>query len=304
MAERVVIVIPTYNGVDSLRFQLDTILRNDPVDVPILVVEDPCGKPEVRQAYDLIPKEFPSLWVTVVHLAEWSNMHGAAMRAFELAFHLYDPEWIIYMGDDAAITKGALSNLIHFVTANELKTIGLVQPAYWNAQALCGGGKDGQCDEKGAIPLFFTKESGFYTSIDWTDKVPRNPHWDGTDTDMAGLARVYVNVNGVGFACHADTYRQVGGFAEGTWCLDESISYRVWTGSDRGVVCLPGPPLVHYFGRSTFAGPPAHDLYTEERWTEAIGYNKSECDKIMRRIMGDREDAIHAECKGASYWTK
>ncbi len=289
------IVIPSFNGVERVRYELDTLLRNDP-DVqgtPIFVVEDPSGKPGVREGYDALEMDYP---VEVHHLSEWSNMHGAAMKAFEIAFAQCDPEWVIYIGDDLAITKGSLSSLLHFVTKNDLQTVGLVQPSYWNAGDLAWATSERpDC-------VFFNHHDNFYKSMAWTDKVPRNPHWDGTGTEFDGYARPYVNVNGCGFAAHADTYRQVGGFAEGTWCLDESLSYRVWTGSDRGIVCLPGPPLVHYFGASTLAGPPAHDLHTEERWIEAIGHSKSECDKIMRAKMGEREAAINAEMRGADYW--
>ena len=64
-------------------------------------------------------------------------MHGAAKQAFEWAMY-YEMEWIIYLGDDVLVTSGALSNMIHFLTQNDLKTVGLVQFPYWNAHDLMG----------------------------------------------------------------------------------------------------------------------------------------------------------------------
>lgn len=289
---QVFIVIPSFKGVERCRYMLNTMKKNDPdaFRVPILVVEDPCGDPAVSAGYDKLFDEFPLIGVR--HLPEWSNMHGAAMKSFELAFNLCDPDWVIYLGDDLAMTQGSVSNMIHFLKNNPLDTIGLVQFPYWNAEDLATSSSDND------HTVFWNRDRDFYASMDWIEKVPRNPHWDGE-----GVARPYVNVNGVGFACRAETYRQVGGFAEGTWCLDESISYRTWMGSNRGIVCLPGPPLVHYFGASTLAGPPAHDLHREERWIEAIGYPKSECDKHMRAKMAEREDNINAEMATANYWS-
>lgn len=296
---KVCIVIPTYNGVERTRFLLDTAKRNDPgaFSVPIMVVEDYFGgakteqqREDVRDGYDMLELDFP---VQVYHSPDWLNMHGNAKFAFGLAFREHNPDWVIYLGDDLAVTPGSLSNLIYFIQANDLQTVALIQPPYWNADEIAR-----TTSEYDNCPLW-SRERDFYASMEWTDKVDRKAHWDGD-----GIARPYVNVNGVGFACHAETYRQVGGFAEGTWCLDESISYRMWMKSERGIVCLPGPPLVHYFGASSVASPVPHDMHTHERWVDAIGFTKAECDFQMRCVMAARDKAINDEMRKASYWTQ
>lgn len=307
---RVAVVIPSYNGVDRCRYMLETLCRNDPEaqEVPIFVVEDQFGgepdaekRKAVSEGYDQLELDYP---VQVFHSDTWRNMHGNAKFAFEIAFRECNPDWVVYLGDDLAITPGSLSNLIHFVGQNDLETVGLVQPAYWNAGDIAFS-----TSERDEFCVMFNRERDFYSGMAWTNKVHRNPHWEGiwrehTEEPLPGVAVPYVNVNGVGFAAHAKTYRQVGGFADGTWCLDESLSWRVWTGSNRGVVCLPGPPLVHYFGASTMSKPVQHDMHTEERWIEAIGHNKTESDKIMRGKMVERKDAIIAETRKASYWSQ
>lgn len=286
----VTVVVPSFKGADRVRFLLETVTKNDPkaYDARWHVVEDPCGSDYHSEAYDQLSPP-----ARVWHLQEWSNMHGAARKAFDIAMLDNDPDWIIYLGDDLAVTPGALSNLIYFLTENPLEMVGLVQPAYWNAHDLC---ETVEGEWKGP-KLFWTKERDFYASMDWTTKVPRNSYWE-----KDGKAYSYVNVNGVGFACRASMYREVGGFAEGTWCLDESISVRCWLRSPYSIVALPGPPLVHYFGASTMCGPPLHDLHTEQRWVEAMGMSKEEAGRLSYEKMFEREAAVKAEMATARYW--
>jgi GT2 family glycosyltransferase len=308
---RIAICIPTYNGVDRCRYMLETLMRNDPdaQSVPIFVVEDLFGREEdpekrkeVSDGYDALEMDYP---VEVFHSDTWRNMHGNAKYAFEIAQRECNPDWIVYLGDDLAITPGSLSNMLHFLRENDLPTVGAVQFPYWNADDIAfSTSSHPDLDDVG---VFWSRDRDFYATYDWTRRVKLNPHWQGvwrehTEEPMPGVAVPYVNVNGVGFAVHVPTYNECGGFAEGTWCLDESLSYNVWTRSNRGVVCLPGPPLVHYFGASTMAKPVQHDMHTEQRWIEAIGHNKADSDKIMRAKMGERKDAIIAETRKASYW--
>jgi len=299
----VAVVIPTYNGVDRLRFMLKTIKQNDPSafdSAQFLVVEDPCGYDGVSQAYDELWVEYSE--IELHHLDEWSNMHGAAKKAFEYAFWAYEnPDWVIYLGDDLAVTPGALSNMIYFLQENPLETVSLVQFPYWNAHDLCRT-EDGEwspyLEEMGYKKPFWVKEN-FYANTDWVPKVPRNPHWDGE-----GVARSYVNVNGCGFAARSEHYRSVGGFADGTWCLDESISVRTWLNSGQSIVCLPGPPLVHYFGGSTAAQPKLHDRHTHEAWVEAMGMTKEEAGALSYKAMHEREDAVKEEMARCKYFGK
>jgi hypothetical protein len=255
-----------------------------------LVVEDPSDKPATDR-YRSVLRNFSSVEFT--KLGSWSNMHGSAMAAFEIAQAEYKPEWIVYLGDDVMVTRGALSTLFYFIERNALRTVSLVQPAYWNAHELF---EEVAHAERRGPGLLRAKEDMYTKDPAWLLEVPRNPHWDGE-----GFARPYVNVNGCGFACRADHYFRVGGFAEGTWCLDETLSVRTWLGSDQSIVCLPGPPLVHYFGAATECNPPAHDLYTAERWAEAMGMTKEVANKLSYEKMFEREAAVLAETRSAAY---
>lgn len=297
---RISVVVPSYNGVERCRFMLGTADRNDQeaFTPPWRIVEDPCGFQGVHEAYDELPKEFP---VSVHHLDEWSNMHGAAKKAFVIATAVDDPEWIIYLGDDLAITPGSLTNMMYFLLNNPLETVGLVQFPYWNSHDLAAAAER----EEAPAKLQFMVGDRFWKNPSWTDIVPPNPHWNN-DHDFGGkyngIARPYVNVNGAGFACRASTYRAVGGFQEGTWCLDETISVKTWLQTDKSIVALPGPPFVHYFGASTLASPPKHDLYTHERWEEAMGMSKATADALCREKMAEREPAVYEEMITANYW--
>lgn len=278
----IVIVTPSFGGIEPrLEFMMKTVRENDPAALAEkwMVVEDPCDRLGVTEGYKDLCWEYG---LEFHKLPAWSNMHGAAMQAFDRAIANYDPKWIIYLGDDLAITPKSLSSVFHFLRTNQLECIGLAGIPYWNAHELRPE------DDKLAW---------YYSGTDWTRSVPSNSHWNGD-----GYCRPYVNVNGAGFAARASMYREVGGFAEGTWCLDESISYRCWTRSPYSIVTLPGPPFVHFFGGSTLSRPPQHDMHTEARWIEAIGKSKAECDKEMRAIMGEREEKVLEEMRNARYF--
>ena len=300
----VAVVIPSYDGMYRLRKMVESLKRNDlegMCNTQIAVIQD---KSDVN--YDEVRNEYA--WLCSENgfkfhaLDEWSNMHGAAQKAFEYAVDIWSPRWIIYLGDDVFFTKGSLMNMIHFVTMNDLDTVGLVQFPYWNTQDLSDGG---HCEFKGP-ELFWHKRQIWGQPLDWTDKVPPHPHWnEGVAREWGqepGIACPYVNVNGCGFACKTETWIKAGGFAEGTWCLDESISVRTWMKSDQSIVALPGPPLVHYFGGATESDPPKHDLYTEEAWAAAMHMSKHEAGEISRKIMGMRAPAVIDEMKRCSYY--
>jgi glycosyltransferase involved in cell wall biosynthesis len=287
---RIKIVIPSYNGVSRVTAQLRTILEYDPAvfgTAPITVFEDPCGFPGIAEGYDRLKRLFP---VEVKHLPTWSNMHGAAQYAFENT----DADWIIYLGDDVFVTPHALSNMVYFLQHNELETVDLVQFPYWNAHDL----SEDQTEREYPGPaLLRTKHDMYDGSIEWLKRVPRHKHWDGE-----GYARAYVNVNGVGFAARKATWEYVGGFCKDTWCLDESISVRVWLESEGGIVCLPGPPVVHFFAGATLASPPAHDRHTEEAWIEGMKMTKAEAGRLSYEKMFEREPAINEEMRHANYY--
>lgn len=303
------VVIPSYRGSWRLERMLESVADHDPDALrhaDWLVVEDPSDIQSNIQ-YHRVVSRFPG--VEYMRLARWSNMHGAAQEAFRLVSAGRRPaDWIIYLGDDLLVTPFAISNMIHFLRTNDPKTIALVQFPYWNAHDLTFGGYDGKgssdwhphgpdvAHRQDRFQLLCSKEEMYLQDPSWLRTIPENPHWNGP-----GYARPYVNVNGAGFACHRSTFQSVGGFAEGTWCLDESISVRVWQKSNRGIVCLPGPCLVHYFGGATESGPPKHDLHTAEAWTVAMGMTKEQASVLSYSRMEEMTPRILEETKSAAY---
>lgn len=281
------VVIPSYRGYTRLAAMLVSLEEHDPFAremCRITVFEDP-STPDVAKAYDRLQTLFP--YIKVVHLPKWSNMHGAAQAAFDAV----PGPWIVYLGDDVLFTPGSLSNMLAFLLRNKLETVGLVQFPYWNAHDLS---EDNTNPEYHGPKLLRTKEEMYALGTDWLRQVPRNKHWDGE-----GFAQPYVNVNGCGFACRKDHFDAIGGFCRETWCLDESISVRTWQRSNLSIVCLPGPPLVHYFGAA--ADHPPHDLHTEEAWIKGMGMTKAEGSTLSYAAMQARAAAVNEEMRRARY---
>lgn len=285
----IAVVIPSYNGVARLSALFSSIAEHDPSafdQAPFHIFEDPCGFAGVSRAYDILSGLFP---ISVRHLPTWSNMHGAAQAAFEQT----PAKWLVYLGDDVLVTPGALSNLFFFLRANELETVAAVQIPYWNAHELT---RENFSERQGPV-LLGSKDDMYNQGLEWLLRVPQNPHWNGE-----GYARPYVNVNGVGFAARRDTWEAVGGFCRDTWCLDESLSVRIWLKSNQSIVCLPGPPFVHYFAGATLASPPAHSLHTEEAWIRGMKMTKAEAGRLSYEKMFEREPACLEEMRRANYF--
>lgn len=297
--KRVVLIVPSYNGCMRLTHLLESIEVHDSRAIMpsvthagfdrVMVIHDPDPTdPSQREAYDALAKRFK--WIELIHLSNWSNMHGAAQAAFD-ASRKYSPDWVVYLGDDVQVTPGALTNMLDFIRANELKTVGLIQFPYWNAHELCAN----SYSEFQGPSLLTVKEDMFALPKDWLHNVPRNPHWDN-----GGAARMYINVNGVGFACKTDMFARVGGFAKGTWCLDESIAVKAWVDS-QACITIPGPPLVHYFGGATLTNPQPHSLHTEEAWIEAMGLTKAEAGTQSRNHMERLAEKVNVEISTFTY---
>jgi hypothetical protein len=293
------VVVPSFGGAWRLERLLESVSLHDMAarEVPWTVYEDPSTL-QMSAQYERVCEKFG---VRYVKLPTWSNMHGAAQYAFQHA----TADWVYYLGDDVLVTPLAISSAINWVRHSHPQTVALVQPSYWNAHDLSVDGYDGSFSfiahgENKVVngrPILLTIKEDMYTlDPSWLAQVPRNPHWDGE-----GIARPYINVNGVGFLCNREVWKYVGGFAQLSWCLDESIAWKVWTQTPFGVVCLPGPPLVHFFGGATLSNPPKTDAYKEEMWIEEFGLNKHECGVRMREIMDMRSKAISEEMQEASY---
>lgn len=325
-----VLVTTSYKGIDRVRFLLRSIKRYDPsASLPHLIVEDYSGDGRMSQDFDLLREDFPQQRVQVYHRATWGNIQGTAQGAFERAHKEIGAEWALFLSDDTAVSRGALSNMLHFLMKNDLKTVGLVQFPYWNSHDFCREGD--YRGEWGHEPrLLKTREDpkeGFYSNLDWIEAVQVNPHWQlidqsGIDTlygdhesvchlpsrePIPLLDRVafpYVSVHGTGFACHIPTFMKVGGFYPETWRFDEAISYKVWTQSNRGVVALPGPPIVHYGGATAELTGYHEDTDAGDAmvWLEDAGVTVKEADKRNRQAMYEKGAAICEEMANASYW--
>lgn len=295
MGGRVAIVIPTFNGAWRLARLFESVERFDPLafaNADWYVVEDP-SQDYATQCYTRLLGRYP---FTFHKLSEWSNLHGAASKAFDHVVRCDDHlEWVVYLGDDLLVTPLALSNLLFFLKNNALESVGLVQLPYWNAHDLCEVATRGEWQG----PAFLKCKDDMYAqSCDWLSEVPRNPHWD-----QVPWAFSYINVNGVGFACKITNFYAVGGFAPTTWCIDESISVRTWLRSNLSVVALPGPPVVHYFeAASALSNVPRHEAFLPSAWKADFGMTKDECSNLCYLKMFEREPRVSLEMKSASYF--
>lgn len=287
------IVIPSYCGEMRVRALLESIERYDPIVkslARVTVFEDPSTL-AVRRQYSLLLTRFP--WIKVVHLPKWSNMHGAAQFAFDWVTENPKCKWIVYLGDDVLVTPKCLSNVCAFLLCNRLETVGLVQIPYWNACDLSLYTRNEEV--RVTQPLLRCKEEMYNPDTSWLKRVPRNPHWDGP-----GHSVPYVNVNGAGFACRTDAFHKAGGFARDTWCLDESLSLRIWERTKYSIVTLPGPCLVHFFAAADFHPP--HNLDTHEAWTRSTGLTKEQANRLCRAAMAQRQEPVLEEMKRAHYY--
>lgn len=290
MSSEIVIVVPSYQGAWRVERLLESVTLYDPDALRFarwLVVEDRSDD-EHALAYEKLTYRYP---IDLEHLPSWSNMHGAAQRAFEIAYKEYSPSWIIYLGDDVLVTPHAISNMLQFLR-NEIPSVGLVQFPYWNAIDLTS-----EKDEYAGPVLLHSKEDMYSSDPSWLTRVPRNPHWDAHP-----WAYPYINVNGVGFACKVPHFFNVGGFASKTWCLDESISVRTWLHSSLSIVALPGPPLIHFFGGVRFAGAPDHDAWTMSAWIDAMGMSKSQAGTLSAQKLEERKAQVLEETQRAIYF--
>lgn len=289
----VVVVTPSYDGADRCRFLLETWEENDPLyrfAYPHVICADYTGKDRTRPEYDALAADYAN--VEVVYRDTVGCCDGASRTAIEHALAKYDPEWVLLLSDDLAVTPGSLSNVFYFIRCNDLNTIGAFQPPYWNCT-----------DEDHELEYYFpgVRRQQFYASKEWTRDVPRCSHWEVP----GGFAHPFFTVHGNSFAVKSETYREVGGIADGSWRYDETLSYRIWTRSDKAIVALPGPPLIHYMGGG-FAQGPAVDwqMGNEEHWIQATGVGLQESIRIRLEKMNERASAVNEEMERCRYWDR
>ena len=261
----VAVVITTFKKPARLANLLGNMHWSGLPDIPVYVFEDPTP----TEDRDKITKRFQAVCdeyrVPLKTAPEWGCMHGIIQYAMEMT---YEP-WIIYVPDDVLFTKGALWNMYASVLAYGRWFVGGLQMPYWNADELFESGlmPHKECMYEGWIP----------------EGIPHNKHWDN-----GGLARIYVNFNGAGFAINRRLWQKMGGWPTQTWRLDEYAGYKAWM-HGMVVLTIPGPPAIHYFGGATHDMPDEKpDFSGVPAWKEATGVTPEEaglaCREKMARI--------------------
>lgn len=330
---RISVAIPVFNGVHRLDFLLRTIEENDPECIQKadwLVMVDPCehlGKNYslgIGEQYDRLAKRYP--WITVEHSPEWGNIQGNGRRAFDRCRELWNSDWTVFCSDDIACSPNAFSCLFYFIQSNALSTVGLIQSPYWNSQDLGAARVDDDIEFGWPKLHIIGSREDFFKSTAWTRKMPPHTHWRTEsfwreygpggprggigpnriqvvyEDVLKNIAFPYVQVAGSIFAVRAETYFQVGGFCERSWCFDEAISQRVWYHSDKSIVVLPGPPFGHCGACSADGRNDSVDAASLVLWEEEMGSTKEVRDEEMRRIMYERGHAVIEEMRAANYW--
>ena len=239
-------------------------------DVPVYVVED-CSPHDDRPVVTLNYKEVVKRpWITAFYTTHrWVCMQGSIQHLMEKT----NEDWMIYVPDDVAFTKGGLWNEYAGVLAYGRSYIGGIQAPYWNATDL-------------------TSEREAIWDVEFLKTVQQNKHWNAN-----GLPRKYVNLNGAGFSINRRLWQAMGGWPQCTWRLDEYAGYMAWK-LGYAVITLPGQPRVHYFGGATHMLPQGIPAYhSVEAWQEATGGKTpeetgTETYAIMNRIKGDEINEI------------
>lgn len=267
---KVAIGITTYRNPARLRKLLRNIEWAGRPDLFVYVVEDRSphdDSEEMTKSYREVIREFP--WINYFTTTlEWGCMQGS----IEYLMKISQAEWMIYVPDDVAFTKGGLWNEYAGILTYGREWMGGIQAPYWNATDL-------------------TSEREEIWDAEFLKRVPQNQHWNAN-----GLPRKYVNLNGAGFSLNRELWKEMGGFPSVTWRLDEYAGYMAWK-LGFAVVTLPGQPRVHYFGGATPLMPQnAPGFHTVEAWKEATGGTPEETGAetyaIMDRIQGDEFNDI------------
>jgi len=271
MADKsVAIAVTTYRNPQGLRRLLDNInWAGRPAGVPLYVFEDPSpnGDRDFVSEYNRVVCS--AYGVPFLTAPYWGCMQGI----IDYALHTTKEDWIVYVPDDVWFPKRGLLAECENVLKYGRDFVGGIQAPYWNLSDLL---------QQGVIA---SREALLCATE--LPEIPRNPHWDN-----GGVPRIYINLNGAGFAISRRLYEAMGGWPTCTWRLDEWAGYQAWR---HGMVCLtvPGPPRVHLLGGSTGKLPPGMpDYHSEEAWRRATGGlspsdTATETYAIMARLPGE-----------------
>lgn len=270
----VAIAITTYRNPARLAGLLDNMRWAGIPDIPIYVFEDRTplrDGEEIHAAYANVISvngRERSVW-PIVHRFERTDQWSCMQGVIDYAFQNTTEDWIIYVPDDVAFTRGSLWNEYAGVLAYGRDFVGGIQAPFWNAQDLVDMG------------IFQSKLDTYKPH----DRIPPNPHWN-----HPGVPRKYINLNGAGFSMSRKLYEKMGGWPRCTWRLDEYAGYQAWK---NGMVCitLPGPPRIHYFGGATHLMPDVKPDYSSvENWVRATGKTPAEAGCEVQMIMDKIED--------------
>lgn len=258
----VAIAVTTFKRPERLRTLLENMTWSGLPDIPLYVFEDPVPddrRSRVSSRMSAVCEEFN---VPLRTAPTWGCMQGAIQYAMEET----SEDWIIYVPDDVLFTRGALWNMYGAVLTYGRPFVGGIQTPYWNADELF---------ELGMMPHKECMYEGWKP-----ESISRNPHWEN-----GGVPRIYVNLNGAGFAISRKLWKAMGGWPKQTWRLDEYAGYRSWF-YGMVVITVPGPPAIHYFGGATPDMPEEKpDFSSVSAWKEATGETPEESGLISREKM-------------------
>lgn len=260
------VAIVTYNGAARTEELLKSLEPERRYIDKLVVAEDPCPYPQVHQR---LVEASIKYYCDLVTGSTWGCMQGNAT----MAMNYCDTDVVCLLSDDILVTPGCIKAMREFWETYWHLPIGLAQFSYW-----------GNWSDLVKLNLIADASEFWPRWPEYITKVPRNEFWDN-----GGKPRIYINVNGSGFAIRRDIWKTVGGFSPETWCYDEDIAVRVWLNSPTIVVTVPGPPFVHFGGASQCGTEhPDTDYHTLLAWVKAWGYDKFEIEPMLRAKMKER----------------
>ena len=226
------ILIVNWNSRDYLRKCLETVRATCADLVPQVVVVDGGS---FDGCVEMLAVEFPE-----VEFVQSPDNIGFG-RSNNLGFHRVTGEVLLLLNPDTELKPGALRSLL--VQLAELPQAGLLGPRLLNAN----GTLQTSCVQALPTPL------NQFLDLDFLRR--RFPQWALWGNREAFAARQPVPVEAVSGACmllHADTFRQLGGFASHFFMYGEDLDLcaRV-RAAGRKVYHVPGAEVIHHGGGSS-----------------------------------------------------
>lgn len=207
---------------------------------------------DIKVAYRVLCEQYN---VYLHEAKEWGCCHRMAQCAVQTC----SSEWVMILSDDVLPTPGCISNLIGLLETYSLPDVGAIQIPYWNVDDLLV-----------YHPELLRSRMHPWWDSGLLDRIPENPWWtnqcflyDYDGTQPIALPSPYATVHATGFLLRKSVWEQVGRFDDRLAVYDEDISFKIWMKTpDKVVIRVPGPPLVHIHGTSTYSGFPEDTLKT------------------------------------------